>query len=143
MAHYVCVDVFSKTLKELTIAEQEPQLLQPARMLSSCAPFPWSRPVWEGTKTVFNLVPCDNQFEREFARFLDNAEDVHAFAKLPQPFGFSIDYTDSGMNLRSYYPDFVALDRKQTHWLLETKGAEDLEVSYKDRAAEQWCENAT
>jgi type III restriction enzyme len=143
VAHYVCVDVFSKALKELTIAEQEPQLLEPARMLSVCIPFPWSRPVWEGVKTVFNLVPCDNQFEREFARFLDNAEDVNAFAKLPQPFGFSIDYTDSGMNLRSYYPDFVAIDRKQTHWILETKGAEDLEVSYKDRAASQWCENAT
>jgi type III restriction enzyme len=143
VAHYVCVDVFSKALKELTIAEQEPQLLEPARMLSVCIPFPWSRPVWEGVKTVFNLVPCDNQFEREFARFLDNAEDVSAFAKLPQSFGFSIDYTDSGMNLRSYYPDFVAIDRKQTHWILETKGAEDLEVSYKDRAASQWCENAT
>jgi type III restriction enzyme len=143
VAHYVCVDVFSKTLKELTIAEQEPQLLEPARMLSVCIPFPWSRPVWDGVKTVFNLVPCDNQFEREFARFLDNAEDVKAFAKLPQPFGFAIDYTDSGMNLRSYYPDFVAIDRKQTHWILETKGAEDLEVSYKDRAASQWCENAT
>jgi type III restriction enzyme len=143
VAHYVCVDVFSKRLKELTIAEQEPELLEPARMLSACAPFPWSRPVWEGVKTVFNLVPCDNQFEREFARFLDNAEDISAFAKLPQPFGFSIDYTDSGMNLRSYYPDFVAIDTKQTHWILETKGAEDLEVSYKDRAATQWCENAT
>jgi type III restriction enzyme len=129
VAHYVCVDVFSKTLKELTIAEQEPQLLEPARMLSGCAPLPWSRPVWEGTKTVFNLVPCDNQFEREFARFLDSAEDVTAFAKLPQPFGFSIDYTDSGMNLRSYYPDFAAIDTKQIHWILETKGAEDLEVS--------------
>ncbi|HEY2497872.1 MAG TPA: DEAD/DEAH box helicase family protein [Candidatus Angelobacter sp.] len=143
VAHYVCVDVFSKALKELTIAEQEPQLLEPARMLSVCIPFPWSRPVWDGVKTVFNLVPCDNQFEREFARFLDNAEDVTAFAKLPQPFGFSIDYTDSGMNLRSYYPDFVAIDAKRTHWVLETKGAEDVEVSYKDQAAAQWCENAT
>jgi type III restriction enzyme len=143
VAHYVCVDIFSKTLKQLTIAEQEPQLLEPARMLSSCAPFPWSRPVWDGTKTIFNLVPCDNQFEREFARFMDNAEDVRAFAKLPQPFGFSIDYTDSGMNLRTYYPDFVAIDDKQVRWLIETKGAEDIEVSYKDSAAMQWCDNAT
>jgi type III restriction enzyme len=143
VAHFVCVDVFAKTLKKMTIAEQEPQLLEPERLLSGCAPFPWSRPVWEGTKTVFNLVPCDNQFEREFARFLDNAPDVTAFAKLPQPFGFSIEYTDSGMNLRSYYPDFVAVDDRQTHWLLETKGAEDVEVRHKDLAAEQWCENAS
>jgi type III restriction enzyme len=143
VAHYVCVDVFEKALKKLTIVEQEPQLLEPARMLSNCVPFPWSRPVWQGTKTVFNLVPCDNQFEREFARFLDNAPDVAAFSKLPQPFGFSIDYTDSGVNLRSYYPDFVAVDNTQTNWILETKGAEDIDVTHKDSAAMLWCEKAT
>ena len=143
VAHYVCVDVFSKALKKLTIAEQEPVLLEPQRLLSSCQPFPWSRPVLEDAKTVFNLVPCDNHFERDFAKFLNNAEDVPRFAKLPQPFGFSIDYTDGSMNLRSYYPDFVAVDAKGTHWLLESKGAETGEVPHKDAAAEQWCENAT
>jgi type III restriction enzyme len=143
VAHYVCVDVFSKALKKLTIAEQEPTLLEPERMLSTCPPFPWSRQVWEGVHTVFNLVPCDNGFERDFAKFLDNASDVEAFAKLPPPFGFSIEYTDGGMNLRSYYPDFVALDDKGVRWLLETKGAETEEVAHKDAAAKQWCENAT
>lgn len=143
VAHYVCVDVFSKALKKLTIAEQEPTLLEPERMLSSCQPFPWSRQVWEGVKTVFNLVPCDNGFERDFAKFLDNAADVESFAKLPQPFGFSIEYTDGAMNLRSYYPDFVAVDDQGVRWLLETKGAETDDVSHKDAAATQWCENAT
>ena len=71
-------------------------------MLSSCQPFSWSREVYEAGHTVFNLVPCDNDFEKEFAIFLDHARDVQAFAKLPQPFGFSIEYTDAGMNLRSY-----------------------------------------
>jgi len=143
VAHYVCVDVFSKALKKLTIAEQEPTLLEPERMLSTCQPFPWSRQVWEGAHTVFNLVPCDNGFERDFAKFLDNANDVEAFAKLPQAFGFSIEYTDGAMNLRSYYPDFVAVDDKDVRWLLETKGAETDDVAYKDAAATQWCENAT
>jgi type III restriction enzyme len=143
VAHYVCVDVFSKALKKLTISEQEPVLLEPQRLLSACQPFPWSRPVLEDAKTVFNLVPCDNHFERDFAKFLNNAEDVPRFAKLPQPFGFSIDYTDGSMNLRSYYPDFVAVDDKGTHWLLESKGAETGEVPHKDAAAMQWCENAT
>ena len=143
VAHYVCVDVFSKALKKMTITEQEPKLLEPERMLSSCQPFPWSRQVWEGVKTVFNLVPCDNGFERDFARFLDNASDVESFSKLPQPFGFSIEYTDGGMNLRSYYPDFVAVDQQGTRWLLESKGAETEDVAHKDAAATQWCENAT
>lgn len=128
---------------ELTIAEQTPQLLEPARMLSTCQPFPWSRPLWEGRHTVFNLVPCDNEFERDFAKFLDNAQDVKAFAKLPQAFGFAIEYVDTAMNLKSYYPDFVALDELGARWLLETKGQETSEVARKDAAAAQWCESAT
>ena len=44
VAHYVCVDVFKKALQALTIEEQTPQLLEPARLLSTCQPFPWSRP---------------------------------------------------------------------------------------------------
>jgi hypothetical protein len=58
-------------------------------------------------------------------------------------FGFSIDYVDTGLNLRSYYPDFVALDSAGEHWLIETKGMESAEVSQKNAAAANWCENAT
>ena len=47
------------------------------------------------------------------------------------------------MNLRSYYPDFVAVDDHGVRWLLETKGAETDDVAYKDAAAMQWCENAS
>jgi type III restriction enzyme len=117
--------------------------VEPARMLSTCAPFPWSRPVWEGRKTVFNLVPCDNDLERDFAKFLDNAEDVRAFAKIPLSFGFAIEYIDTAMNLHFYTPDFVAVDQQGTSWLLETKGQETAEVPRKDAAATQWCENAS
>lgn len=143
VAHYVCVDVFKKALQSLTIAEQTPELLEPARLLSTCQPFPWSRPVWEGAKCIFNLVPCDNDFEREFAKFLDAAEDVQAFAKLPRAFGFVIEYTDAAMNLRNYEPDFVAVDRGGVQWLLESKGQENVDVARKDIAAMRWCENAT
>src|SRR6266404_6701900 len=143
VAHYVCVDVFKTALQKLAIEEQKPQLLEPARMLSSCQAFPWSRPVWEGRKCVFNLVPCDNDFEREFAKFLDNASDVKAFAKLPRAFGFTIEYTDAAMNLRNYEPDFVAVDGSGAHWLLESKGQETIEVLRKDAAAIRWCETAT
>src|SRR5438874_3788837 len=143
VASYVCIQEFARVLKQMSIAEQEPQLLEAARMLSSCQPFPWSRKVLEANKCVFNMVPCDNDFEKEFARFLENADDVRTFAKLPQPFGFSIDYTDAGMNLRSYYPDFVATDKQEIHWLIETKGMETTDVGHKDIAATNWCENAT
>ena len=41
VARYVCVDVFSKELKRLTIAGREPVLVEPQRMHSSCQPFWW------------------------------------------------------------------------------------------------------
>jgi type III restriction enzyme len=143
VASYVCMEEFKRVLKQLSIAEQVPELVGSPRLLSKCLPFPWSRKVYEAIHCIFNMVPCDNDFERAFARFLDNADDISAFAKLPQPFGFSIDYLDNGMNLRSYYPDFVARDSEGQHWLIETKGMESAEVSQKDAAAANWCENAS
>jgi type III restriction enzyme len=142
VAHYICVQTFKKVLLNKAIAEQEPQLLGPERGLSSTQPYPWSRPVYEARKCIFNLVACDNEFEKAFAKFLDAAEDVKAFSKLPEVLGFAIDYTDGG-NLRSYYPDFVAVDSEGARWLLETKGQETEEVKHKDRAASLWCENAS
>ncbi len=132
--HFVSVDTIANA--------DQPNLYTPPLPLSACPPFPWSREVWEGRNCIFNLVACDNSFEREFAKFLDNARDVKAFAKLPQAFGFCIEYVDTAMNLRHYYPDFVAVDAEGTHWLLETKGREDDDVPRKDAAAAQWCENA-
>lgn len=65
------------------------------------------------------------------------------FAKLPEQFGFVIEYTDAIGNLRHYEPDFVAVSADGTHNLIETKGQEDVNVAHKDRAAKLWCENAT
>jgi type III restriction enzyme len=143
VAHFVCVQTFKRVLLGLTIENQEPKLLERGRSLSSTQAFPWSRPVWEGRKCIFNLVPCDNAFERTFAKFLDGAEDVTAFSKLPAVFGFAIEYTDHNMNLRSYYPDFAAMDTSGVHWLLETKGQESVDVDRKDEAARRWAEDAS
>ena len=55
----------------------------------------------------------------------------------------AIDYTDAAVNLRLYYPDWVAVDEDGTHWLIETKGREDTDLAHKDDAARRWCENAT
>ena len=68
---------------------------------------------------------------------------IVAFGKLPEVFGFAIEYTDGATNLRSYYPDFVAKADDGTHWLLETKGQETTEVIHKDQAARNWCVSAT
>lgn len=143
VAQYVTVKTFVTALREVVVQELVPRLSNAGRALSTTPPFPHARPTLEARKTVFNLVACDNEFEKEFARFLEKAEDVERFAKLPEQFGFVIQYTDAVGNLRNYEPDFVAVLTGGTHFLVETKGQEDVNVAHKDRAARLWCENAT
>lgn len=37
----------------------------------------------------------------------------------------------------------MAVDQDGRHYVIETKGQENIDVAYKDRAATIWCENAT
>jgi type III restriction enzyme len=143
VAQYLTVKTFATILRALVVEELAPTLEHVGRPLSETEPFPFSRPTFEASKTVFNLVAADNDFEREFAHFLQDATDVASFAKLPKRFGFTIEYTDSATNLRYYEPDFVAVDRDGIHYVIETKGQENIDVAHKDRAATIWCENAT
>lgn len=143
VAQYVTVKTFVQALRALVVEQLEPTLLNKGRKLSETPPFPWSRGATDATRTVFTLVACDNEFEKRFARFLEDASDVAAFAKLPEQFGFGIEYTDASGNLRYYEPDFVVVLKDGAHYLVETKGREDLDVAHKDRAAQIWCENAT
>ena len=143
VAQYVTVQIFVKALRPLVVEELTPGLVDKGRSLSLTPPFPYSRPTLSAAKTVFNLVACGNEFEKAFARFLEDAADVVRFAKLPEQFGFAIEYTDSNNSLRYYEPDFVAVTESGIHYLVETKGREDVDVANKDRAATLWCENAT
>jgi type III restriction enzyme len=143
VASYITVKTFVQALRELIIEEQEARLLGESRRLSETPAFPYSRPTLPAAKTVFNLVACDNEFEKEFARFLEAAPDVARFAKLPERFGFVIEYTDAATNLRYYEPDFVVVTDSGDYYLVETKGQVSEEVPHKNRAAVLWCENAT
>jgi hypothetical protein len=143
VAQYVTVKAFAGALRALVVEEQTPELMGGGRRLSETPPFPFSRPTLPARKTVFNLVACDNDFERKFAHFLEAAPDVVRFAKIPSQLGFAVEYTDAASNLRYYEPDFVVVDAKGVCSLVETKGREDVDVAHKDRAAQIWCENAT
>lgn len=143
VAQYVTVKTFAEALRKLVISELEPRLLHAGRLLSETPPFPWSRPTLAADRCIFNLVPCHNEFEREFAQFLQKSPAVQCFAKLPEQFAFAIEYTDNAGNLRYYEPDFVALTSDGARYIIETKGLEDTNVANKDRAARLWCENAT
>lgn len=141
---FVVKRVFTNALRGRIVEELEPKVVSDPRRLSQTLPFPFSNPnAVEGRKCILNYAPCTNDFEKQFARFLDSAGDVGAWCKVPDTFKFCVEYTDSRANLRYYYPDFVAVDANGTHWILETKGREDVDVQHKDTAARIWCDNAT
>ena len=143
LANHIVVNEFRKALRYLIVEAKEPELVSANRQLSETLPFPFSRKLLDSPRTVFNYAACDNEYELAFAKFLDAVGEVDSFAKLPESFGFCIQYTDNLANIRNYYPDFVARLNDGSHWLLETKGREDVEVRLKDNAALNWCDAAT
>lgn len=143
IANHVVIREFEKVLREKVVESKDPELISVNHFLSSTPPFPTSRKLFEAKKTIFNYVNPSNEFEYDFAKFLDKAPDINSFAKLPEQFGFCIQYTDTLANIRNYFPDFLAVDAENKHWIIETKGLEDIQVVQKDMAARHWCENAS
>jgi len=136
------IRLFVEAFKDMTFVEREPER-EDFIKLSDTRPFVWSKMVYPANRSIFNYVPCDNDFEVDFAKFLDRAEDVIAFSKIVPKIGFFVEYRDSDGNLRLYYPDFVILSNNNERLIVETKGREDVDVKYKDKRTKLWCEDAT
>ncbi|MHA2620986.1 MAG: DEAD/DEAH box helicase family protein [bacterium JZ-2024 1] len=126
------INLFVEALKNMTFVEREPGKVDVIK-LSDTRPFVWSKMVYPANRCIFNYVPCDNDFEVDFAKFLDRAEDVVAFSKIVPKIGFFVEYRDSDGNLRWYYPDFVIVTKNNKHLIVETKGREDVDVIHKDK----------
>jgi len=136
------IKLFVEAFKDMSFIEREPEKKDFIK-LSDTRPFVWSKMVYPANKCIFNYVPCDNDFEVEFAKFLDRAEDVRAFSEIVPKVGFFVEYRDSDGNLRFYYPDFVVVTDKEGYVIIETKGREDVDVVHKDKRIKLWCEDAT
>jgi len=135
------INLFANAFRDMTFAEREPEKRDTLK-LSDTRPFVWSRWVYPANRCVFNYIPCDNDFEVEFAKFLDSAEDVGAFSKIVPKIGFFVEYKDSKDNLRLYYPDFVVAIDERERMIIETKGREDVDVEHKDKRIKKWCKDA-
>ncbi|MCL0076317.1 DEAD/DEAH box helicase family protein [Dehalococcoidia bacterium] len=136
------IKLFVNAFKEMTFIEREPEKRDTIKV-SDTRPFVWSRLVYPANRCPFNYVPCDNDFEADFAKFLDRADDVIAFSKIVPKIGFFVEYRDSKGNLRLYYPDFVAVTDNNEQVIIETKGREDVDVEHKDKRIKKWCKDAT
>jgi len=129
----------AKAIGDKTIAKITSTLKSEPLSLLELDGFYWRRDWCELDKTVFNVTPCFNPFEKHFAQFLEHAGDIQRFAKLAESYTkFSIEYLNHKGALSVYYPDFVAAqerkDKKTVMWLIETKGWEQADVPLKDAA---------
>jgi type III restriction enzyme len=141
-AQKIVTESFRQAILKLKIREEEAEIREDAFRVSQTLPFPWSRKTVEAKRTVFNLTPIDSELEGRFAKFLDKATDVLAFAKLTMNSGFALEYLASTGALRYYYPDFVIRLKDDSCLVVETKGLEDIEVARKDKRARKWCRDA-
>ena len=118
--------------------------------LSETKPFQWRRnlPPLEAKKTIFNYVATYNPFERQFAKFMDQAADVLRFAALGTTeqggsgTSFKVDYLKPSGAIGFYHPDWVAVQDfvgGEVNWIIETKGREWEGTEQKDRAMYEWC----
>lgn len=136
------IDVLAKEVGKATVEPKEQVISTGSLKLSQIKPFTWRRKHLKCTKTVFNLVAVYNDFEAEFAEFLDKYSDIARFAALANK--FPVDYLSSRGAIRLYYPDFVAvqkIDKEEIFWIIETKGREYEDTDKKDEAIKKWCED--
>ena len=137
------IEVFVDRINDLTAVSEDIELEGDELKASNIKPFPWSRGVYEAKKTVLNLTPIANDLEGKFAKLLDNDDDVIAFIKNDErTLNFRIPYIDQDGFLRNYIPDFI-LRTEDGHWVIETKGREDVDVKFKDKRAEDWVKNVS
>ena len=92
-------------------------------------------------KSVFNRIIGDNRFELEFAVFLDGCEDkeIISFAKNTYGVNFKIEYQGGDGNIHDYYPDFIAKQKEDLIYIIETKGREDIDDVRKIKRLQTWC----
>lgn len=145
IAKYVAREVATLTIERRTI-----EFEQENARLSLTKPFSWRRnlPPLQAKKTIFNFVATYNEFERRFAEFLDQAQDILRFAALGTTeqghsgTSFRIDYLKPSGAIGFYYPDWVAVQETESgevNWLIETKGRVWEGTVEKDAAARDWC----
>ena len=139
--------VFVPLVRSRTITAEKRSVVGPLTKLSGWKPYQVTHsethPALEAKNTLFNLVPCNRALEQVVTKFVDRANDTAAFAKNAGPQCLRIDYLGHAGNLAFYTPDFFVRTKSGKHYIVETKGKEDLDVPKKAKAAIAWCESAS
>jgi type III restriction enzyme len=96
---------------------------------------------YEGwAKSYYEQVWFDSAPERDTALILDDADEINHWVRL------HIGDLPIVWEQGSYNPDFIAVDRDDTHWVIEVKSDKDLksdEVQAKRNAAQRWANHVS
>ena len=138
----------ARKISELTAERREIEFEEAKFKLSDTQPFVWRRRHLQCEHTIFNYVATYNDFESDFAKFLDGCPDVLRFAALAEHFTrFRVDYLSPSGAIKFYYPDFVAVQKgkngKQINWIIETKGQVYEAVAHKEVSIIDWCKKVS
>jgi type III restriction enzyme len=139
----------ARKISELTAEKRAIEFEREDFKLSDVKPFTWRRnlPLLNCKRTIFNLVATFNDYEKDFAKFLERCSHVPRFASLgttEQESGaqFRVDYLKPSGAIGFYYPDWVVVQRTkegEVNWIIETKGRVWESTDAKDAAIDDWC----
>lgn len=140
-------ETFVLAINGLTVHDAGSARIEDRIRLRDTRPFRTDpREYYAPKKSLFNKIVGEahaGKLELRFARFLDDAPDVTAFAKNYLAVGFKLDYVQADGGLSTYTPDFLARTTDGTVWVIETKGRVELDLPAKMKRLTQWCDDAT
>ena len=138
-------ETFKKNINALTVVNTGTTEVQNYIKVSNQKTFsiPRTQDFLPAKKSVFNKIVGDSHFELLFAGFLDAAIDVNRFIKNYIQLGFKMEYINYEGGISYYYPDFVIHLNNGDRFIVETKGAENLNDQRKIDRLKNWCEDAT
>jgi type III restriction enzyme len=142
---HIIKDTFRKHINELTVVDKGSTEVQNYIKVSQQKTFsvPRTEEYLSPRKSVFNKIVGDSHFELLFAGFLDAAVDVKKFIKNYIQLNFKVTYINHEGGIGNYYPDFVLQLNNGEWFVVETKGAENLDDPRKIERLKIWCEDAT
>ena len=136
------IETFKQSINALTVRDKGDAEIRDSIKLRQTRPFMTKDQGYlVPKKSIFNKIIGDSQLELLFARFLEDCDDVLAYAKNYMAVHFKLDYVIADGDISNYYPDFLVKLSAKEIYIVETKGQEDLDVPLKMQRLRQWCED--
>ena len=133
------IETFKKEINSLSVVDRGEAEVKEYRVVSTSKKFMVNETeFFEPEKSVFNRIVGDSKFELQFARFLEECDDIISYTKNYRSIHFKIDYRNADGDIKNYYPDFVVKASENDIYIIETKGREDLDDIRKKQRLYQW-----